>query len=91
MQSYVLKLKRKANQKSDDLTGKGLSAGGGALGGLQWSCMVFFFLLFRATLVAYGGSQASGQIRATASGLHHSHSNTGSETHLRPTPQLNQC
>ena len=40
----------------------------------------FFFLLFRA----YGGSQARGQIRATAAGLHHSHSNAGSE----PTLQL---
>ena len=29
-----------------------------------------------------------GQIRATAAGLHHRHSNTGSELHLRPTPQL---
>ena len=48
----------------------------------------FFFYLFRATPEAYGGSQARGRIRAAASGLHHSHSNTGSEVHLRPTPQL---
>ena len=27
-------------------------------------------------------------IGATASGLHHSHSNTGSKLHLQPTPQL---
>ena len=27
--------------------------------------------------MAYGGSQAGGLIRATATGLHHSHSNTG--------------
>ena len=33
------------------------------------------FLLFRATCVAYGGSQARGLIRAVAVGLHHSHSN----------------
>ena len=33
---------------------------------------VFFF--FRATPMAYGSSQARGQIRAAAAGLHHSHS-----------------
>ena len=32
------------------------------------------FFFFRATHVAYGGSQARNQIRATAAGLHHSHS-----------------
>ena len=48
----------------------------------------FFFGLFRATLVAYGGSQARDQIRAIVAGLHHSHSNTRSEPRLRPTPQL---
>jgi len=36
----------------------------------------------RATLVAYGGSQARGLIRATAAGLRHSHSHTRSELHL---------
>ena len=35
----------------------------------------FFFLLFRATPVTYGSSQARGQIGATAAGLHHNHSN----------------
>ena len=35
----------------------------------------FSFLLFRATPVAYGGSQARGRIRATAADLRHSHSN----------------
>ena len=50
----------------------------------------FFFCLFRATPMAYGGSQARGRIRATAAKLQHSHSNTNtiSELHLRPTPQL---
>ena len=46
------------------------------------------FLLFRAAPSAYGGSQARGLIGATAAGLHHSHSNTGSKPPLRPTPQL---
>ena len=41
--------------------------------------ILFYFLLFRATLMALGGSQARGLIRAAASGLHNSHSNTGSE------------
>ena len=49
------------------------------------------FWLFRATNVAYGNSQARGQMGvAVAVGLHHSHnnSNTGSKLHLQPTPQL---
>ena len=32
----------------------------------------FCFCLFRAAPMAYGGSQAGGQIGATAAGLHHS-------------------
>ena len=49
------------------------------------SCHFIFLLLlllclFRAIPVAYGGSQARGPIRAVAAGLHHSHSNAGSET-----------
>ena len=43
---------------------------------------------FRAAPVAYGGSQARGQIRALAPGLQYSHSNTRSKPHLQPTPQL---
>jgi len=38
--------------------------------------------------MACGGSQARGLIRAAAAGLHHSHSNEGSEPHLQPTPKL---
>ena len=38
--------------------------------------------------MAYGGSQASGQIGATATGLCHCHSDVGSELCLQPTPQL---
>ena len=44
--------------------------------------------LILTTNAAYGGSQARAQIGAAASGLHHSHSNMGSEPCLRPTPQL---
>ena len=44
------------------------------------SCFVLF-LLVRATPKAYGGSQARGLIGATAVGLHHSHSNAGSQLH----------
>ena len=47
----------------------------------------FFLLLFRATPVAYGASQARGPVRATAAGLHHRHSNIRSEPSLQPTPQ----
>ena len=59
---------------------------GSANFGICNSCQIFFF--FKATLAAYGSSQARGQIRAAASGLHHSHSNARSEPHLKPTPQL---
>ena len=38
----------------------------------------FFFCLFRATLAAYGGSQARGLIGGA--GLHHSHSNADTAT-----------
>ena len=47
---------------------------------------VFFF--FRATMTAYGSSQASGRIGATVAGLQHSHSNGGSESCLQASPQL---
>ena len=40
--------------------------------------VVCLFGLFRTAPVAYGGSQARGQIGAVAASLHHSHSNTGS-------------
>ena len=53
----------------------------------------FFFsffpsFLFRATPTAYGSSQTRGQIGASAAGLHHSLSNTGSKPHLQPASQL---
>ena len=46
----------------------------------------FYFYLFifilRATSAAYGSFQARGLVGAAAAGLHHSHSNMGSEQHL---------
>ena len=42
--------------------------------------LFFFFFLLLAAPAAYGGSQARGSIGATAAGLHHSHSNAGSES-----------
>ena len=51
-----------------------------------WS--FFFFVVFRATPAAYGGSQCRGPIEPVASSLHHSHSSAGSEPCLQPTPQL---
>ena len=47
-----------------------------------------FFFLLRATLAAYGSSQARGQIGAAAAGLQHSHSKARSKPWLWPTPQL---
>ena len=52
------------------------------------SVFFFVFCLFMAAPKAYGGSQARGLIGAIAAGLHHSHSNSGSEPSLGPTPQL---
>ena len=46
------------------------------------------FLLFRATTVAYGSSQAKGRIGAAAARLHCSLSNTRSELHLQTSPKL---
>ena len=46
---------------------------------------LFFFLPFKATSLAYGGSQARGLIRATVAGLHHSHSNSN------PSCMFNLC
>ena len=48
----------------------------------------FFFVFSRAAPTAHGGSQARGLIGAVAAGLRQSHSNLGSELHLRPAPQL---
>ena len=42
------------------------------------------FFLFMATPAAYGSSQARTWIGAAAAGLHHSHTNAGSEAHLWP-------
>ena len=53
--------------------------------------LILFFVFFAiswAAPTAYGGSQARGPIGAVAAGLHHSHSNAGSEQRLQPIPQL---
>ena len=54
--------------------------------------ILFLFFVFLAISwaapAAYGGSQARGPIGAVANGLHHTHSNMGSQLCLRPTPQL---
>ena len=47
---------------------------------------IFFF--FRAVPVAYGSSQARGRMRAVAVSPTHSHSDAGSELHMRCTPQF---
>ena len=46
------------------------------------------FAISWAAPAAYGGSQARGLIGAVATGLHQSHSNSGSEPRLQPTQQL---
>ena len=47
-----------------------------------------FFSFFLSFIFLGPNSRHRGQITATAAGLHHSHSNVGSELHLWPTPQL---
>ena len=49
---------------------------------------VTFYLFFRPSPAAYESRQTTGLIRAATAGLCHSQSNTGSQPHLRPTPQL---
>ena len=56
---------------------------------IKWSDSFFchadktylIFIFFSVELTAYGGSQARGQIRVIAAGLHHSHSNARPLTH----------
>ena len=63
---------------------------------LHWSMYLLYAntvlfkkkFFFRAAPMAYGSCQARCRIRPVATGLHHSHSNAGSELHLQPTPQL---
>ena len=55
---------------------------------LPFFCCCCLFAFSGAAPMAYGGSQARGRIRAVAAVLHQSHSDAGSELHLRPTPQL---
>ena len=50
--------------------------------------MRYFTVFFMAAPMAYGNSQARGQIGAAATGLHCNLSNTGSKTPLRPTVRL---
>ena len=50
--------------------------------------LFLFFHYFRAAPTAYGSSQARDPVGATAAGLHHSHSNTGSGPYLQPTPRV---
>ena len=55
--------------------------------------LFIYLLTFRATSVAYGGSQLRGPVGATAVSLHHSHSNIGSKPHLwslQHSPQQHQ-
>ena len=51
---------------------------------------LFISFFFRATSTAYGSSQARILlgIRAAAAGLRYSYSNSRSEPHLQPAPQL---
>ena len=49
---------------------------------------IYLLVFLRVAPVAYGGSQAKGQIGAVTAGLCHSHSHARSEPHLPPAPQL---
>ena len=49
---------------------------------------IYRFVFSRAAPMAYGGSKARGLIEAVAASRRQSHSNTGSQPCLQPTPQL---
>ena len=51
-------------------------------------CLFCLFAFSRATPTAYGGSQAGGSNWSCSHQPMPEHSNTGSERHLQPTPQL---
>ena len=53
----------------------------GSMCPVSQSLFIYLFI-FRAAPMAYGSSQARGQIGASAARLHHSHSNMGSHLHL---------
>ena len=57
------------------------------VGPCLFSFLFYLFLLFRATPVTYGSSQARSQFGAVAASLRHSH-NAGSEPCLQPIPHL---
>ena len=65
-----------------------------AVAGVYFFYFTFLFLFFClfaiswAAPTAYGVSQARDPIGAAATSLRQSHSNTGSEPRLQPTPQL---
>ena len=50
--------------------------------------IIIFFAISWAAPAAYGGSQVRGLIGGVAASLRQSHSNSGSEPRLLPTPQL---
>ena len=52
------------------------------------SCFLFFLLFLGPLPWRMGGSQARGLIGAVAASLRQSHSNSGSEPRLQPTPEL---
>ena len=54
----------------------------------QYFINIYIFFSFYGLTCSSGCSWARGWFRAAATGLHHSHSNAGSEPHLKPTPQL---
>ena len=51
-------------------------------------CLHLFIYFFLLSFPGPHLGQMEGPIRAVATGLCHSHSNTRSEPHLQPTPQL---
>jgi len=82
---------RPAPQKIITLHKCGMSREEGKSPGNFRNFFFFFFGLFAiswAAPAACGDSQARGLIGAVAAGLHQSHSNTGSEPRLQPTPQF---
>ena len=63
----------------------GTSAGSDVMSSLSACFLIYKMVIFffpKAAPAAYGESQARGQTAAVATGLHQSHSNSGSKLHL---------
>ena len=88
-QNFLSTLNSLIGLSKSEMTKKIKEGKGGATSCINTKKITSFCLfVFSAAPVAYGGSQARGQIAARASSLHHSHRHAGSKLCLQPTPHF---